>query len=104
MNIFNKNLIANQMDEIAKLKQLLEQEKALTAKMKQQMVDLYPAITTMQIKKSCWQVQGAVLSFKVEIDVCGEDLHKLVKYLTHRTLSENKYQLIQEEINKGELQ
>lgn len=96
-------MILNKKEEIEKLKQdiiglqqINEQLELEISKKEKFILDYYPAVTNMKIDKGSSNVWGDCYSFKVEIDVEGEDLHRLVKYLTHRKLTKDKYQQIVE--------
>ena len=84
--------------KITNLKQMLEQETLRADKAESYMLENYPAITDMVITKG-WYGSG-VSTFRVKLECLSDDLHKLVKLLTHNTLSRKKYSRMREVIKK----
>lgn len=84
--------------EIIGHKQIIEQLECDIIKKDRFVEENYPTINDFKVSKG-WH-GGGTSTYRVEIDVFAEDLHKLVRYFTHRCLRDKKYKMINQEIKK----
>jgi len=82
--------------EIIDHKQIIEQLKTELNKKERFIENNYPTLNNFEIRKG-WYGNGTS-TYKVIIEVFAEDLHKLIKYFTHRNLRNKKYNMIKQEI------
>jgi len=93
-------------EEIIGLKQIIEQLEADLARRDMFIMDAYPTIKEFKVREGWTSPGDGTYTYRVEIDVFAEDLTRLIKLFTHKTLRKKKYKeivendKIQKEMNK----
>lgn len=85
-------------EEIIKLKCLNEQLESEISKKERFIEDNYPTINDFQVRDG-WH-GGGMATYRVTIDVFAEDLHKLVRFFTHKSLRGKKWSIIKSQIKE----
>lgn len=83
-------------EEIVGHKQIIEQLETEINHKEIFIMEMFPVVNDIKIKQG-WHGAGTV-THRVEIDVCSDDLHKLVKLLTHNGLNRKAYSQIRRKI------
>lgn len=94
----SKKEIEKLREEIIMLKQLNEQLESDRDKAWNFIEENYPTINAFEVQTG-WHGAGTS-TYKVIIDVMAHDLHKIVRYLTHKSLRAKKWTMIKSELRE----
>ena len=91
--------IQNLKNEIIGHKQIIEQLELARDKAEMFIDDNYPLIKEFEVSEG-WYNHDGTSTYRVKINVFAEDLHKLIRFFTSKSLREKKYQIIRDDFEK----
>ena len=86
-------------EKIISLKQINEQLESELRKKELFIMDTYPTINNFEVSQG-WHGSGTS-TYKVFVDVFACDLHKLIRYFTHKSLRDDKWRMISSELKEN---